>query len=306
VPGTPVEILGWRDLPSAGDDIIEVESEKIANSVIRWRQVKDQKMKAEGDLDAIMLKQLEHDEKYKEELIARRKLGRYRKMKRVGPRPKEYIEVDSVPRVNVIIKGDVDGSVEAILDVLETYHENDQVRLDIVHYGVGDVSEGDIELAKTFNAIIYAFSVKSPKGSLPKNVNIHEVNIIYRLVDHLKAEINKKIPPIDVEEEIGEANILQIFKITEHKKEITILGCRCTKGVLKKSLKYRVMHNDEVLYDGHLDSMRHLKAEVDTIKKDLECGLRMNNFEADVKAGDVIICYTTNKKPQETFWDPGF
>lgn len=201
-PGTPVEILGWRELPTSGDEIIEVESEKVANSVMRWRQAQAQKEKAEGDLDAIKLKQIEHDAKYKAERDARRKKGKY-KMRRIGPREKEYVDDNSVPRVNVIIKGDVHGSVEAILDVLETYHENDQVRLDIVHYGVGDVNEGDIELAKTFNAIIYAFSVKSPKTPLPKNVKINEVNIIYRLVDNLKQEINAKIPPLDVEEVVG-------------------------------------------------------------------------------------------------------
>lgn len=201
-PGTPVEILGWRELPNAGDEIIEVESEKIANSVMRYRNAHFMKEKAESDLVSIKVKQMVHDEKYKAERDARRKLGKY-KMRRIGPRPKEYIEDNSVPRVNVIIKGDVHGSVEAILDVLETYHENETVRLDIVHYGVGDVTEGDIELAKMFNAIIYAFSVKAPKVALPKNVKINEVNIIYRLVDDLKAEINAKIPPKDVEEHIG-------------------------------------------------------------------------------------------------------
>lgn len=203
VPGTPVEILGWRELPTSGDEIIEVESEKVAHSVMHWRQTQAQKEKAEGELDSIKLKQMDHDEKYIAERNARRKQGKY-KVRRVGPREKEYVEDNSVPRVNVIIKGDVHGSVEAILDVLETYHENEKVRLDIVHYGVGDVNEGDLELAKAFNAIIYAFSVKSPaKVSLPKNVKINEVNIIYRLVDNLKEEINAKIPPLDVEEIIG-------------------------------------------------------------------------------------------------------
>lgn len=204
-PGEPVEILGWRELPTAGEDIIEVESERIAHSVLQFRQAKAQKERAEGELDAILLKQMEHDEKYKAERDARRKQGKY-KVRRIGPRPKEYIEDNSVPRVNVIIKGDVHGSVEAILDVLETYHDNDQVRLDIVHYGVGDVTEGDIELAKTFKAIIYAFSVKVPK-ILPKSVHCREVDIIYRLVDDLKEEISSKIPPLDVEENIGELKV---------------------------------------------------------------------------------------------------
>lgn len=86
-----------------------------------------------------------------------------------------------------------------------------------------------------------------------------------------------------------------------------MLGCRCTKGVLKKSLKFKLVRNDDVLYDGQLDSMRHLKAEVDTIKKDLECGLRMSEFGGVVaKPGDVVVCYAIKKKPQETLWDPGF
>lgn len=99
---------------------------------------------------------------------------------------------------------------------------------------------------------------------------------------------------------------MQIFDITEGKKEVTVLGCRCTKGMLKKKLKYKLKRIDEVLFDGQIDSMRHLKSEVDTIKKDLECGLRLQDFQEEAKPGDVIICYTTHKKPQETFWDPGF
>lgn len=85
-----------------------------------------------------------------------------------------------------------------------------------------------------------------------------------------------------------------------------MLGCRCSKGMLKKSLRYKLMRNDEVLFDGKMDSMRHLKNEVDTIKKDLECGLRLADFEVEAQPGDVIVCYTTVKKPQETHWDPGF
>lgn len=78
------------------------------------------------------------------------------------------------------------------------------------------------------------------------------------------------------------------------------------KGVLKKSSKYKLVRNDEVVYDGQLDSMRHLKSEVDTIKKDIECGLRFQDFQVEAKAGDVVVCYIMNKKPQETLWDPGF
>lgn len=216
VPGTPVEVLGWRELPSAGDEILEVESEKIANSVMGFRTNQQQKHKAESDQEVIKVKQMEHDEQYKAARNERRKMGKY-KTRRIGPRPKEYVDDDSTPKVSVIIKGDVHGSVEAILDVLDTYQEHHQVRLDIVHYGIGDVTQNDIELAKTFNAIIYAFSVKSPKTALPRNVKIDEVNIIYRLVDHLKEEINAKIPMIDVEEVVGKSLRLRTMIFSSHK-----------------------------------------------------------------------------------------
>lgn len=132
---------------------------------------------------------------------------------RGGQRQKETGPEDPRPKINIIVKGDVHGSVEAILDVLETYDENDKVRLDIVHYGVGDVSEGDFELAKTFGAIIYAFSVKPPLKN-EKGVIVREVNIIYRLVDDLKKEINNKLPEIEEEEVLGE--YCQLFNFVLH------------------------------------------------------------------------------------------
>lgn len=210
-PGTPVEILGWRELPFAGDEIIEVESEKRAHAVLHYRHAQSQNEKAEVDSEIIRVKQMEHDEKYKQDRDARRKIGRF-KIRRVGPRPKENIDDDSSPRLNIIIKGDVHGSVEAILDILDTYHENDRVRLDIVHYGVGDVTDGDLELAKLFNAVIYAFSVNATNKSLPKNVKIHQVDIIYRLIEHLKNEINEKLPMLDVEEVVGKIKLQKFYK----------------------------------------------------------------------------------------------
>lgn len=202
-PGTPVEILGWRELPFAGDEIIEVESEKHATSVMRFRHAQAQLEKANADSEVIKVKQMEHDEKYKADRAARRKVGRF-KVRRVGPREKEIPDDDTHPRVSVIIKGDVHGSVEAILDVIETYPENDRVRLDVLHYGVGDVTANDLEMAKLFNGIIYAFSVNAPVQNIPKNIKVHKIDIIYRLIEHLTQEINAKLPMLDVEEVVGE------------------------------------------------------------------------------------------------------
>uniref|UniRef100_W8BPE8 Translation initiation factor IF-2, mitochondrial n=2 Tax=Ceratitis capitata TaxID=7213 RepID=W8BPE8_CERCA len=302
-PGTPVEILGWRELPLAGDIILEVESEKKAHSVLRWREHEAKHHKAEEAIDEIRKKEEEHLTKYRAERDARRLAGKFRM--RYGPREKEIVDHDDVPRVSIIVKGDVHGSVEALLDVFDTYTSNERCQLDVVHYGVGNVTEGDIELAKTFNAIIYGFSVPAPTNA-PKSVAIRCYDVIYRLIDDLKKELSSKLPPVEVEEVVGEANVLQQFFINEGRKEVPVAGCRCVKGLLKKAHKFRLLRNDEVLYEGHLESMRHLKNEVDSIKKDVECGLRFKDPKILPQPGDTIICYTTRLEEQETDWDPGF
>ncbi|XP_067629595.1 translation initiation factor IF-2, mitochondrial [Eurosta solidaginis] len=302
-PGTPVEILGWRELPLAGDIVLEVESEKNAHQVLRWREHEAKFQKAEEAIDEIRQKEEEHFAKYRAERDARRLAGRFRM--RYGPRAKETTEPDATPRVSVIVKGDVHGSVEALLDVFDSYTSHDRCRLDVVHYGVGHVTEGDIELAKTFNAIIYAFSVPKPMNA-PKDVPIRCYDVIYRLIDDLKNEINSKLPRVEVEEVVGEANVLQQFFINEGRKEVPVAGCRCVKGMLKKGNKFRLIRNGEVVHDGQLESMRHLKNEVDSIKKDVECGLRFKDTKIVPQVGDIIVCYTTQMTEQQTDWDPGF
>lgn len=249
LPGTPVEILGWRELPKSGDQIIEVETERKAHSVLRFRESQMQTERSADESDAIRAKEEKHNEEYRAQREARRAAGRFRL--RTGTRPKESAPDDPTPRVNVIVKGDVHGSVEAILDVLDTYNGHDKCRLDIVHYGVGEISDGDLELAKAFNAIIYAFSVRGPSAKVPKGVVIRECNIIYRLVDDLREEINGKLPKLEVEDALGEANVLQIFSITEGKKEVTVIGCRCVKGVLKKTGRFKLMRQMDQIYDGN-------------------------------------------------------
>nr|XP_017092688.2 translation initiation factor IF-2, mitochondrial [Drosophila bipectinata] len=303
-PGTPVEILGWRELPLAGELILEVETEKKAHAVLKYREHEAQREKIESSSDEIRKKEEEHQAKYRAEREARRLAGRFRV--RGGQRVKQLDDNEGKPRVSVIIKGDVHGSVEAILDVLETYNSNENCRLDIVHYGVGNVTEGDLELAKAFDAIIYAFAVEAPQPKFAKDVNIRSYNIIYRLIDDLKEQLSNKLPPVEVEEVLGEANVLQNFLINEGRKEVPVAGCRCTKGVLKKAQKFRLLRDGETVYDGSLESMRHLKNEVDTIKKDVECGLRLKDTKVLPEAGDILQCYTTRMESQKTDWDPGF
>lgn len=123
----------------------------------------------------------------------------------------------------------MDGSVEAILDVLDSYC-SEQCRLDLVHYGVGTVTENDIKLAEPFEAIVYAFNTKINPSvrqlARSKNVRIKEHNIIYRLIDDMKEEINQRLPTVEDEEVIGEANVLQPFVVTEGKKKVPVAGCK--------------------------------------------------------------------------------
>lgn len=244
-PGMPVEILGWRELPFAGDQILEVENVKKAHSVIEYRERAAKYEKAEEDLVAIRAKEAEHLTKYH----AERALRVGRRKARGTPREKTYAPDDQTPKLNIILKTDVHGSVEAILDVLETYDSNDKCRLSIVHYGVGEITDGDIELSKVFNAIIYGFSIRVPPNP-PAGVVIRSYNIIYRLIENLVEEINARLPEVDVEDELGRANVQQIFRINDKRKKLTVMGCRCIKGMLKKSYKYKLMRDDEVIHDG--------------------------------------------------------
>lgn len=308
-PGVPAQVIGWKSLPSAGDDIVEVESEKRAREVVEWREAQQRSTRDEKEYEAIQHKLQEHLEKYKAELEQRRSMGLRRKRKRLANREKETT-IDETPRLPVIIKGDVDGSVEAVLDILDTYHSHQNCRLDLIHYGVGPVSESDIELAQPFKGIVYAFhvAVLESASALARegNVEIRDYNVIYHLIDDMKKELGKRLPLVDSEEIQGEAMVLQEFLVNDGKKKIPVAGCRCIKGTLRKNALYKVCRDSETIHKGPLSSMRHLKNEVDSIKKDVECGLMLADSSVRFQHGDVLVCYTVKQVPQETDWDPGF
>ncbi|XP_041969846.1 translation initiation factor IF-2, mitochondrial isoform X2 [Aricia agestis] len=307
-PSAPVAVLGWRDLPAAGDHVLQVPSEKRANEVMRWRHNQRMKEKQEADLEVIKEKQMSHLQQYKQHLAQKRLMGRF-KLRRQGPREK-MIQEDDHPTLSVVVRGDVDGSVEAILDILETYDEHDRVRLDIVHFGVGQLTPNDLEIAQAFNAVIYAFNVDCPPTiaveAKNNNIAIKRHNVIYKLVDDVKRELSDRIPVRQEEEIVGEANVLQQFTVSEGRRRVPVAGARCTRGVLQRNALYRVVRNGEVVYEGKLASMKHLKDEVTTIKRDMECGLRLDNPDFEVQPGDTIVCYKMVDVADTTTWDPGF
>ncbi|XP_018333347.1 translation initiation factor IF-2, mitochondrial isoform X2 [Agrilus planipennis] len=307
-PGFPAEIEGWRDLPPAGELVLQVDSEKRAKSAIRAREEKKELKRAEEDLKYIKEKEEQHLREYKKKLQLKQKIGR-RRLKSEGPRKPEIAPESGPPTFHVVVKGDVDGTVEAILDTLDTY-ESEDVKLSLIHFDVGSVTENDVELAEMFKGTIYAFNVDIPLPiqQMADNVGVpvKKHNVIYKLIDDVKEEINSRLPPKEVEEILGEATALQQFFINEKRKKVAVAGCRCIKGFLKKSAKYRVKRKDEVIFEGSLASMRHLKEEVDTIKNNMECGLLFSDKDFIVEPGDIIICYEKRLEPQKSDWDPGF
>ncbi|KAJ7341286.1 hypothetical protein JRQ81_005207 [Phrynocephalus forsythii] len=314
-PGLPVEIVGWKEVPSAGMEILEVESEQRAREVVEWRTYVEEQEKAKKDLEVIELKQKEHKEAYSKERedllnLTWRKRKSVLKQRRnlTGNRPKERTD-DGKNRLAIIIKGDVDGSVEAILDILETYDADEECELDVIHWGVGDVSENDIILAKTFNGIIYGFNVNANKFihklASQKKVKIKTHKIIYRLIEDLKEDLNGTLPPGVEEHVLGHASVLATFDVTVGKNKVPVAGCRVQKGYLDRKMNFKLVRNGEIIWSGSLTSLKHLKNDVLEIKTGMECGLSVDGDIA-FQVGDEIVCFTEEKIKQKISWDPGF
>ncbi|KFV78321.1 hypothetical protein N308_02497 [Struthio camelus australis] len=315
-PGIPVEIMGWKEVPSAGDEILEVESEQRAHEVVAWRNYVEQQEKMKRDLEFIEAKQKEHRMEYekKQQKLAhltwrQKKAVLYKANKHIMfSKPKERTESDKNV-LSVIVKGDVDGSVEAILNILDSYDADDECKLDIIHFGMGDISETDVSLAEAFNGVVYGFSVKAnetiKKLAAKKGIKIKLHNIIYQLIEDVKHELNSRLPPSVVENTIGEASVLDTFCVTVGKSKVPVAGCRVQKGQLDKKMKFKLIRQGDVIWKGSLSSLKHHKADVQIIKTGMDCGISLDK-DIEFSVGDEIICYEEKEVQQTTSWDPGF
>jgi len=309
-PGDAVQIVGWRDqLPHAGDELDGVSSEVQAKQVVAWRQDQAHQIRLTQDAEAIGKKQEEHDQHYKTlRAKAHAKGIRFSTIYRKERIKEERVEYDG-PEMAVLVKGDVDGTVEAILDILDTY-DNDNCRLNILNFGVGDISVQDVELAAPFNGIVYGFNVRvlaaAGKAAAAQDVQIRQHNVIYKMIDDIKLELSERLPKQQVEEVIGHANVLQVFSITEGNRNTVVVGCRCNKGSLLKKKRFRVMRDNEQIYNGLLRSMKHFKSEVDSVKMDVECGLILSDQSVGPLVGDTIVCFEYKDKQMDIDWDLQF
>ncbi|KAB1267359.1 Translation initiation factor IF-2; mitochondrial [Camelus dromedarius] len=316
-PSMPVGIVGWRDLPSAGDEILEVESEPRARQVVDWRKYEQEQEKNKESLKLIEEKRKEHQEAHRK---AREKYGtlhwkersliKYKEKKQQQPlKLKERVERESNV-LPIIIKGDVDGSVEALLDIMDTYDASHECELELVHFGVGDISENDVNLAETFHGVIYGFNVNAAnviqQSAAKKGVKIKLHKIIYRLIEDLQEELSSRLPCNVEEHVIGEASILATFSITEGKKKVPVAGCRVQKGQLEKQKKFKLIRNGHVLWKGSLISLKHHKDDISVSKTGMDCGLSLDEEKIEFKVGDDIVCYEEKEVVAKTSWDPGF
>jgi len=259
-PGVPVQILGSGGVPQAGDAftaMTAVKAAEISGTRQRLEREKQLRIKERGF-----------------------KLGDFSKLLAAG-------QVSTLP---LIIKGDVDGSVQALSDSLEQL-SNEEVRVEIIHRAVGAINESDVILAGPANAVIMGFRVRPDLNARTlaerEGVDIHNYDVIYEAVDQVRAALEGMLAPERREKIVGTAEVRDIFKIT---KVGTIAGCYISDGHIERSGKGRLIRDGIVIYDGQFSSLKRFKDDVKEVREGFECGIGIANFN-DIKVGDVIECY---------------
>lgn len=260
-PSTPVEILGLSGAPSAGDQVICVPDEKKAREIAQFRQGQ-----------------------YREVRLAKRQTARLESiLDQIGQK------TDQVT-LNVILKTDVQGSLEAISDALQKIKTTD-AKVELVFSAVGGISESDVHLALASDAIIIGFNVRADqtaKALIDKEeVDLHYYSVIYHLIDEVKQALSGLLSPEMKEEIVGLAEVRDVFRSS---KLGAIAGCMVIDGTMKRQLPIRVLRNNVVIYEGELESLRRFKDDVPEVRHGTECGIGVKNYN-DIKSGDQIECY---------------
>ncbi|KAI9209134.1 uncharacterized protein BJ171DRAFT_418999 [Polychytrium aggregatum] len=278
-PSIPVRINGWKGLPSAGDQVIGAESEALAKDVVETRITRLERQKQLESIDKINVQREQQ----------RRALERSKAETggETEPETPEFVK----PTVNIILKADVDGSLEAITDALAGFPSH-EIELKIVGSGVGNISESDIDLAEVAKASIITFNLPASRSmqsmAESRAIPIHGFKIIYELLDHVKDTLLERLPPDVAFEVKSEADVLQLFKINTKKNQFeTIAGSRITTGKLEKECAVRVVRAGTTLFEGKIKTLKHHKKDITEANKGMECGIAIEGFE-DLQVGDVI------------------
>src|SRR4029078_9689601 len=269
-PSTPVEILGMEGLPQAGDQFVVVADRDKAGGSSEYREAKAR--------EATLAK----SSRVSLEGLA------------------EQLKTTGIKELNIILKGDVQGSVEVLSDLLGKL-SNDKVRLKVLHSGVGAITETDVLLASASNAIIIGFNVrperKAQEVAEQEKVDIRLHSIIYELQDEIKRAMTGLLEPTIKEIHQGRAQVLETFRIP---MVGTVAGCRVTDGLIKRDSEVRLLRDNVVVYKGKVGSLRRFKDDASEVRNGMECGISIAGY-GDVKAGDVIEAFVTEKVACECF-----
>ena len=259
-PSTPVEIMGLTDVPEAGDTFYEVKNEKMAKHLIerRKRQAREKAINSETKITL-------------DNLFSQ-------------------MEEGNLKVLNLIVKADVQGSVEAVKQSLEKL-ENEEVKVKVIHAAVGAVNQSDVTLAKVSNAIIIAFNVRpdnmAKELAEKDEVEIKQYSVIYQAIEDVEAAMKGMLDPKFEEKVIGNAEARQTFKISNVG---TIAGAYVLNGKVERNAGVRVIRENVVIHDGHLATLKRFKDDVKEVTKGFECGIQIENYN-DIKEGDIIEVY---------------
>jgi translation initiation factor IF-2 len=259
-PAQPVSVLGINGAPSAGDKFNVLDDEKEAKSIAQKRE---QLYREQG------LRTTKH--------ITLDEIGR-------------RLAIGDFKELNIIVKGDVDGSIEALSDSLLNL-STEEIQVNIVLKGVGAITEADVNLASASDAIIVGFQVRptlpARKLAETEQIDIRMYSVIYKAIEEIKAAMEGMLSP-DIEEKVlGSAEVRETFEIT---KVGTIAGCYVLDGMIKRSSKIRLIRDGIVVHSGSLGSLKRFKDDVKEVKNNYECGLNIDKFN-DIKIGDIIEAY---------------
>ena len=259
-PSLPVEVLGLSGVPEAGDDAQVITDERKAREISESRH-----------------------QRIKEQQIAANKRAKLEGMF-------EQMQQGEVSELPLLIKADVQGSVEALRESLEKL-STEEVRVKVIHDQVGGINESDVNLALASEAIIIGFNVRaeaSARRSIEQNgVDVRYFNVIYEAVDQVRAAMEGLLAPEVTEEVTGRAEVRDIFRVP---KLGAIAGCQVVEGYVTRNAKVRVLRDNVVIFDGNLDSLKRFKDDVKEVREGYECGIGIKDYN-DVKTGDILECY---------------
>lgn len=259
-PSIPVEVLGLSDVPNAGEEVIVLNDERKAREIALFRQGKFRDVK-----------------------LARQQAA---KLENIFDQMAEG-EVKTLP---MIIKSDVQGSYEALATSLEKL-STDEVKVNIIHTGVGAISESDVNLASASKAVLIGFNVRADAGARKLieslGVDVRYYNIIYQAVEEVKAALSGMLAPEEKESVIGMVEVREVYRIS---KVGTVAGCYVMEGMIKRGSRVRLLRDNVVIHDGELDSLKRFKDDVKEVKSNFECGLSLRNYN-DIEVGDVLEVY---------------